>query len=185
MGHYNFNKDIIEGEEGEKLVIEHLKKLGATPIHQNKDNRYDVLVERNGQKVKYEIKTDVFCEPSFDKGNMFLETECRGNFSGVNVTEADWFVTYFKHLKEIWYIKTEDLNQLISENKENWYHATFAGDKGSNTKGWLMPRFEYKHNFMIFDSETFEKKTEIYIGSQPKFDYERFDRLLSKNEQKT
>lgn len=180
MAHYNFNKDIIEGEEGEKLVIEHLKKLGATPIHQNKDNRYDVLVEKNGNQIKYEIKTDVFCEPSFDRGNMFLEMECRGKYSGVVVTEADWFVTFFKHLKEIWYIKTDDLSKLIAENNDNWHYATFAGDKGSNTKGWLMPRLKYKHNFMIFDSETYRKKTEIYVGKQPKLDYDRLTKLLDK-----
>lgn len=160
MANYNFNKDLIEGEEGENKIIEHLKKLGATPIHQNKDNRYDVLVERNGKNVKYEIKTDVFCKPEYDTGNIFVEVECRGKTSGIMVTEAEWFVTYYKHLNEIWYIRTQDLLDLIEDHRMNLIFKNFSGDQGSETKGWLVPRWKFTEDFIVFDSETFNKKTQ-------------------------
>jgi len=157
MAHYNFRKDLNEGNKGENLVIEHLKKLGSTLISKNNDNRYDAIVERNGERIKYEIKTDIFCEPTNDSGNIFVEVECRGKASGIMVTEAVWFVTYYKELEEIWYIKTKDLLHLIETNKKNFFFKENAGDKGSNTKGWLVPRWKFTEDFLIYNSNTFKR----------------------------
>jgi len=159
MAHYNFRKDLNEGNNGENLVIEHLKKLGGTLISKNNDNRYDAIIEANGKSIKYEIKTDVFCELGNDSGNIFVEVECRGKASGIMVTEAQWFVTYYKHLNEIWYIKTPDFLKLIEENKQNFFFKKDAGDKGSNTKGWLVPRWKFTEDFLIYNSNTFDKIT--------------------------
>tara|TARA_R110000851_G_scaffold119780_7_gene247781 strand:+ start:4236 stop:4733 length:498 start_codon:yes stop_codon:yes gene_type:complete len=165
MAHYNFNKDIYEGENGEMTVIEHLKKLGGTLLHQNKDKRYDAIIERKGKKIKYEIKTDVFCKPSYDTGNIYVEVECRGKKSGIMVTEADWFVTFFKHFNEIWYIKTEKIIELIEENKNILIKKENSGDKGSVTKGWLIPKWRFQENFIVFDSITHKRKIkeELYL----------------------
>jgi hypothetical protein len=147
MANYNFKQDIVEGEEGEKIVLMDLESLGAILISDNKDNKYDMVVSRNGRHITYEIKTDVFCTKERDTGNMFLEIECRGKKSGVMVTTADWFVTYYKHLNEIWYIKTKNLLDLI--NKEQLHLVANSGDTGSNTKGYLLPRAKYQKNFII------------------------------------
>jgi hypothetical protein len=157
MAHYNFKKDLNEGNKGENLVIEHLKKNGGVLLHKNNDNRYDALIERNGKSIKYEIKTDVFCKPEYDTGNIFVEVECRGKSSGIMVTEAEWFVTYYKYLNEIWYIKTPDMIQLIENNKKNLIFKTFSGDKNSNTKGWLVPRWKFTSDFLVFNSKTFKQ----------------------------
>ena len=157
MAHYDFRKDLNEGNNGENLVIEHLKKLGGTLISKNNDNRFDAIIEVNGKSIKYEIKTDVFCKPTYDTGNLFIEIECRGKESGILVTEAEWFVTYYKHLNEIWYIKTPQLLKLIEEHKQNFIFKTFSGDKGSNTKGWLVPRWKFTDDFLIYNSNTFKK----------------------------
>ena len=53
----------------------------------------------------------------------------------------------FKHLNQIWYIKTEELRELIK--KENLRVFEKSGDEGSNTKGYEIPRDKYKHNFLI------------------------------------
>ena len=107
MANYNFNKDLAIGEKGEKDVLFDLESMGAKFIDDNKDNCYDLLVEKGGIQLKYEIKTDVYCFPQFDTGNMFIEFECRGKTSGIEVTKADWFVMHYKYLKEIWYIKNQ------------------------------------------------------------------------------
>ena len=147
MGNYNFNKDLIIGEQGERTVTQDLESIGAKLITDNKNNSHDLIVEKDGTQLKYEIKTDVFCFPQFDTGNMFIEFECRGKKSGIEVTTADWFVMYYKYLKEIWYIKTEDLKQLI---KDNDFFQTFdSGDKNSNTRGYLIPREKYKKHFIV------------------------------------
>ena len=157
MAHYDFKKDLNEGNEGENLVIEHLKKLGGILVSKNNDNRYDALIERNNQKIKYEIKTDVFCKPSYDTGNIFVEVECRGKESGIMVTEAKWFVTYYKHLNEIWYIETDKFIELIEKNKKNFIFKQYSGDENSNTKGWLVPRWKFTEDFIIYDSNTFKQ----------------------------
>tara|TARA_R110000796_G_scaffold58413_5_gene134938 strand:+ start:32503 stop:32979 length:477 start_codon:yes stop_codon:yes gene_type:complete len=157
MANYNFNKDLNDGEKGENLVIEHLKKLGGHLIHKNHDNRYDALIERKGENIKYEIKTDFFCKPTWDTGNIFVETECRGKKSGILVTEAEWFVTYYKYLNEIWYIKSKDMIKLIEDNKQILIFKKQSGDSGSNTKGWLVPRWKFTEDFKIYNATTFEQ----------------------------
>ena len=147
MANYNFNKDLAIGEKGEKVVLFDLESMGAKFIDDNKDNCYDLLVEKGGIQLKYEIKTDVYCFPQFDTGNMFIEFECRGKTSGIEVTKADWFVMHYKYLKEIWYIKTNELKELIKNNQ--FFKTEFSGDQNSNTKGYLIPREEYKEYFIV------------------------------------
>jgi len=147
MSNYDFKKDLIVGENGEDTVANDLIKMGGKLISNNKNNKFDLIIEKNGENIKYEIKTDVFCKPYNDTGNIFVEFECRGKESGIIVTEAKWFVTYYKFLNEIWYIKTKDLLNLIKIS--NFKTTQFSGDSGSNTKGYLIPRFQLKNNFIV------------------------------------
>jgi len=156
MANYNFKEDLIEGEEGEKVIIRDLENIGLVHVRNNKDNKYDILMEKpyTGPKnctvlpwIKYEIKTDVYCHPLFDTGNMFIEFECRGKPSGIEVTEAKWFVTYFKHFNEAWYIKVSDLKELIETNELPTVKN--GGDAGSSTKGYLIPRNKFKEYFKV------------------------------------
>ena len=147
MANYNFNKDILIGEEGENVVINYLESLGAKLISKNKNNSHDTIVEFNGELVSYEIKTDVYCTPDRDTGNIFIEYECRNKPSGIEVTQAKWFVYYFKFLNEIWFIKTDNLKQIIQENDIR--KTNMSGDKGSNTKGYLIKRKNFIENFIV------------------------------------
>lgn len=153
MANYNFKKDIELGEEGEYSVRLDLESVGGRFVEDNKNNSHDLIMEmpiRNvseHQLVTYEIKTDVFCRPDFDTGNLFIEFESRGKDSGIVVTKAEWFVTYFKHFREIWYIKSDDLRKLISDNQFK-IHSD-SGDLGSNTKGYLIPRYQFKKHFKV------------------------------------
>lgn len=148
MANYDFESDIKEGEIGEAIVMKDLERLGCELISDNKDNRYDLKVKTKKGRIKtFEIKTDVLCRPDFDTANIFVEFECRGKMSGINVTEAEYFVTYYKYLREIWYIKTKDLLRLIYEN--NIEIKEFAGDVGSRTKGALVNRLKYKEHFTV------------------------------------
>jgi hypothetical protein len=153
MANYNFKKDIDIGEAGETIVRLDLESLGGIFISDNKDNRYDLLMKvplKNGlgyQEVSYEIKTDVYCRPHMDTGNLFIEFESRGSDSGISVSKSDWFVTYFEHFREIWYIKTNDLKKLIADNK--FKKTELSGDLNSNTKGYLIPRYQFKKHFKV------------------------------------
>ena len=166
MANYNFNKDIADGERGEQVVREDLELAGASYIGDNKNNQYDIIMTMpNGKDVKFEIKTDVWCIPgkiiempfgnitipSRDNGNMFIEFECRGKDSGIRVSKAEWFVTYFPHYGVMWYIMMDKLITLCES--ENIPTSEQAGDEDSNTKGYLLPRNEYKEHFKIRKTE--------------------------------
>lgn len=146
---YNFNTDITVGEIGEGVIKRDLMSVGGTCIYENKDINFDLvmLFSNTGKVATYEIKTDVYCKPDKDTGNMFIEFECRGKDSGVMASKAEWFVTYYPFLKQAWYISMEDLRNLIYYN--NFRKTSFSGDIGSNTKGYLIPRNDYKHLFKV------------------------------------
>jgi len=160
MANYNFNKDLVIGEEGEQVVIDDLISLGATYDSNNKTNTHDVIVSFNGNPVSYECKTDFFD----DTGNMFIETNCRGKESGIMVTKAKWFVTYFKQLNEIWYIKTSKLKDILQNNEHK--KATQSGDLGSNTEGYLLNKNMFRDDFIVRHSI---KHTEIIKKWQKKY----------------
>jgi hypothetical protein len=166
MAHYNFRKDITVGEKGEQIVRTQLEAEGAIYNGDNKNNEYDIsMTMPNGKELKFEIKTDVWCMPGRelqmpfgtiqvppkDSGNMFIEFECRGKSSGIVVTKADYFITYYPYYNEIWYITTKKLIELIKNEK--FPTTKQSGDEDSNTRGYLIPREKYKNNFKVVKTD--------------------------------
>ena len=152
MANYSFKHDVVEGEAGEKTVVNWLcENLGGVPLEYNKTNSHDIVIrfpERKGYwsgEVSLEIKTDVLVKPGRDTGNMFIEYHSRGKPSGISTCTADFFVTYFKHLGEVWVIPTQDLKFLVTVDK--FREVTNAGDAGSGTCGYLVPRMKYREHF--------------------------------------
>jgi hypothetical protein len=138
----------VVGEDGEKIVTEWLcDSYNGKLLADNKTNSHDVVIQFPKKTLSFEIKTDVFVSPYYDTGNMFIEYESRNKPSGISVCRADYFITYFKYLNELWMIKTTDLQNLI--NSVNFRVFKNAGDKGSNTHGYLIPRKKYKQHFKV------------------------------------
>ena len=148
MANLNFNQDLVLGNSGEIVIKEFLETKGCEFINLNDNNQYDLKMKKNNNEITYEIKTDVFVAPIYDTGNIFIEYESRGKNSGISVTKADWFVTYFKYLKEIWFIKSETLKTLIQENEFPIFYD--AGDIGSATHGYLIKRKDFKEYFNVY-----------------------------------
>jgi hypothetical protein len=144
-------KSIKKNKKIEKEVIEYFNKKGLNVIKDNEDKNYDFLVEKNGITKKYELKTDYYISKNNDSGNMFIEYESWGRCSGICSTKSDWYVYYFYNLKEMWFIKTNELKFLIINN--NIPTKDKCGDELSNTKGYLIPRKvkDIKNNFIIID----------------------------------
>lgn len=148
MAEYNFNEDIHVGEAGEKIIIRDLESLGLKFVSDNKNKTHDLIMSKpNGDEVSYEIKTDVFIKPDMDTGNMFIEFESRGFPSGIDITEAEWFVMFFQHIREAWYIRTKDLKKLLIDIQCKT--TEMAGDLNSNTKGYLLNRYMYQKHFIV------------------------------------
>lgn len=147
MANLEFKSDLKLGNEGEQAVISFLETKGCSFINSNNDNKYDIKMTNGINEITYEIKTDVKCAPLFDTGNIFVEFSSRKKPSGILVTEADWFVTYFKYLNELWFIKSDKLFDLIGENEFPVFHD--AGDLGSETHGYLIKRKDFKKLFYV------------------------------------
>lgn len=146
---YNFKTDIKEGEKGELIITEFLEEKDFKLLRDNKDNQYDLkMLNHLGKETTFEIKTDFYCSPKRDTGNMFIEIESRGKLSGISVSKANWFVTYYPHFKEAWFIKSNSLRNLIEQNN---FRMVTGGDPGSNTKGYLIRRSTFKENFNVQD----------------------------------
>ena len=142
-GEYNFKKDILKGENGENEIKEILESFGFKYIGNCKNNQFDLIMEYNRVPYTYEIKTDTY----LDTGNLVVEIESRGKLSGISVTNADYFLTYFRNKKEIWTIKTDSLKELI---KENNFFLKNGGDKGSNTKFYIIKKEKFKSHFQVY-----------------------------------
>jgi hypothetical protein len=147
MANLNFKQDLILGNDGEDIVRKFLESKGCSYLESNNDNKYDLKMLKNKKEITYEIKTDVKCAPVCDTGNIFVEFESRGKDSGIIVTQADWFVTYFKYLKQLWFIKSDDLRNLIKENEFPIFYD--AGDIGSKTHGYLIKRKAFNEYFHV------------------------------------
>jgi hypothetical protein len=148
MANLDFISDLKLGNEGEETIIKYLLDNGCKYVDSNNDNKYDLKMIKKDVETTYEIKTDVKCAPLFDTGNIFIEFESRGKASGISVTQADWFVTYFKYLKEAWFIKSDKLKKLINENDFQTFKD--AGDVGSATHGYLIKRKDFKEYFYVY-----------------------------------
>jgi|APCry1669189534_1035231.scaffolds.fasta_scaffold19799_3 hypothetical protein len=152
MANLNFKKDLELSSVGELKVKEFLESKGCIYQASNNDNKFDLKMTKNNKDTTYEIKTDFKCAPLFDTGNLFIEYECRNRPSGISVTQADWFVTYFLYLDELWFIKSEDLKKLIFDN--NFPVFIDAGDINSETKGYLINRKNYRNYFHVYKTQT-------------------------------
>lgn len=148
MANLDFKKDLKLGNDGEDVVIQFLQSKGCVYDSSNNDNQYDIKMVKNNKITSYEVKTDVKCAPLFDTGNIFIEFESRNKPSGISTSKAQWFVTYFLYLNELWFIKTNKLKQLITENNFQIFYD--AGDVGSATHGYLIKRKDFKKYFNVY-----------------------------------
>jgi hypothetical protein len=84
-----------------------------------------------------------------DTKNIAIEYFSRGKASGISVTKAEFFITYFPLLNEIWLIKVEKLKKLLKEDEKIIKKVIHTGDDGSNTKLCLLNREKYKPHFRV------------------------------------
>ena len=144
-----FWRDLKLGKDIEKKISMLYEKEGYTQLQRSDDSRFDLVLQKDTQIKSFEIKTDLYCSKEKDSGNIFVEYEYKGRPSGINVSEADWWVFYFLNLEELWFIQTDKLKSLIDEYT---FLTTYqSGDDGSNTRGYLIPRNEpnIKNNFIM------------------------------------
>lgn len=136
---WNFEKDLELGKRKERELADLLIKRGK--VHQikfNDDYRFDLRVYTSELKsYTIELKTDMTYERT---GNIGVESACRGKPSGINTTEADYWVFALK--EDFFLIPTPTLKRLI--NNDLFDSIARGGDPGSDTVMFL-----FKADFLL------------------------------------
>jgi hypothetical protein len=130
--HYEFDSDLLDARRVEKEFADYVEeKYGTKALEFNNDKRYDIKFQRpTGKIFTVEVKSDYRAS---ETGNSAVEYECRGKPSGINTTQADYWV--YKFDNNFYIITVTKLKSLITEKR---YHRTvIGGDSGSNTKMYL------------------------------------------------
>lgn len=148
-----FKKDLKQGLQDEKDIARILKRkynCSILDFNPNNDSQYDIRIEINGIQELLEVKTDRYETHKGFTGNICAEMYCSGKPSGVLTSKSTIYCFYFPDNKNIYMIRTEKLKQLIKENGNQMGWFTDGGD-GGKTKGLLISRADWGHNFKIIN----------------------------------
>ena len=142
MAHYNFDKDLLDGQQAEQEAIEKLKVhfsiTDDADFEIYNKTEYDIkIISKN---LTFEVKNDLMATKT---GNVAIEYECRGNVSGINATEADFWLQ--KYNNKFHMVETSKLkDEILTKRNFDRDFSSGGGDAGSNTKMYLVaiPKFE-------------------------------------------
>jgi hypothetical protein len=148
MPNYDFDLDLPVAKATEREVADLLvKNFGVEILSFDNTNKYDILVswmtniqhwtldEPHWHNVKIEVKEDFIGERT---GNVGLEYECRSKPSGIQTTEADYYI-YKLHTKDhgIQFVM-HDINAIKKMVEDKLYFRIVnGGDEGSNSMNYL------------------------------------------------
>ncbi len=126
------------GEQGERIVAAHMKATRGWEIDTIGEKRSDYDIKfRHGEKM--EIKSNIWvCSSQANitgHNYCFVEIECSGKRSGINVCEAEYFVFYYPFESKIYIARTEDLKRDMKK-----FHLSTQGGGEGRVRGHLVPR---------------------------------------------
>ncbi|MCF8244811.1 MAG: hypothetical protein K9J37_10985 [Saprospiraceae bacterium] len=133
MAHYNFNKDLLDGQAAEQEVAIRLTarlNLAEGDIEHSSSKGYDLKIISKGWT--FEVKNDLMAHQT---GNVAVEYESRGKKTALAVTTAEFWV--YKFAGSFYAFKTETLRRKLFEEKL-FFREVVGGDPGSNTKMYLV-----------------------------------------------
>lgn len=154
----DFKSDLIKyGKTGEKEIAKFFETRGYTIGVENSDNKYDFDATKGEKSLTVEVKADYKCItpsikglPSNDTGNIFIEYTSWNRPAGIETTQANIYAYMFGALdpRELWLISVDDLKKLIADN--DFPTTRDSGDEGSNTEGYLIPRYKHLNSFTLY-----------------------------------
>jgi hypothetical protein len=133
MPNYDFKLDLPIAKATEREVADLLvKNYGVEILNYEDTYRYDILARWAVSKMFWE---DFVGETT---GNVGLEFECRGKPSGIQTTEADYYI-YKLHTRShtIQFVlhDTGVIKQMIEDKL--YFRIVNGGDEGSNSMNYL------------------------------------------------
>ena len=95
---------------------------------------------KSEKETTIEIKENIFCKIS---GNIAVECACRGKPSGIETTQSDYYLDvlhYDKKTRMYVILSVNKLKELIASGA---YDRVSGGDRGSDTKMYLIPKEDF------------------------------------------
>jgi hypothetical protein len=133
MAHYNFEKDLADGQQAEAevmLLLAGYFKVPESDISRNNTSAFDLSI--NSLQLTFEVKNDLMAAKT---GNVAVEYESRGRASGLAISQALYWV--YKFSNKYYLLHSNRLKQELFDNK-NYFRLATGGDAGSNTKMFLI-----------------------------------------------
>jgi hypothetical protein len=144
-----FKSDLRDGNLGERTLVFHYIKQDWKVIEYNNDILYDFIIEKDGVKKSYEVKTDRYeYFKGYKTGNIFIEVRCNGKPSGLQATIADYMAFLFPDDEECFLIETEKLKELMSTQTHLFTRKDRSGDLGK-VVGYTINRHENRELFEV------------------------------------
>jgi|TARA_Y100000034_G_scaffold118690_1_gene159611 hypothetical protein len=161
MANYDFKPDLRDGQQGQNVMKFFLESYFCLKcLGQGDTSAFDLKMrdEAEGKTHLYEVKTDLY-EKDYSKGtgNLVLEYECRGKRSGIQTSEADYYMWYLPLLDrdQIWMAPMENL--LFGIGKKAWRvqpigeYSIRTGEKSG--LAYMIPRYDYKYLFKVYSTD--------------------------------
>jgi len=141
MAHITKTAEFKLGREGEHTILNKLLSLGDYQfVSWNDTNSHDFILSKENVQRSYEIKTDTYKNPK----NFFIEFHSWGKPSGISVTQSDWYCYYFKNENVAYFIKTQELKDLLLSKQ--WEQKGLKyGNEGN--LGYILPISEVEQHF--------------------------------------
>lgn len=120
---HNFKESLILGEQGEEIIVNHIKENKNTKsiIDVRNDKEYqkidvDIVINHINNNSYYgEIKTD-----SYKSGNIFYETISAQEVNSLGCmdkTKADFLFYYFINMNKLYTLNMKKYNEWFNKNK--------------------------------------------------------------------
>jgi len=140
MGNYDFKKDLKEAKPYELLALKKVEdyfNLKFCGLCEHK--QFDIAgKDSNGNLIKFEVKHDIENQKT---GNIAIEFSSWGKPSGIEVTQADWWIQIIRD--EYHCIHVDHLRNILSNCS---FRIVKGGDKGSNTWMYLINEYAFIMN---------------------------------------
>lgn len=126
--------DLAAGKSAEKRVAEKMLKDGLykdVKFVEGNFSAYDAIgVTKDGKEEKLEMKNDM---KSALTGNFFVEFWCGTKASGIDATEADYYVVTTHKPMQHWKLPIDYISKLAKSCK------IVSGGDDAKAKGYLVP----------------------------------------------
>lgn len=130
-----FAMDLAAGKNAEKRVATKLLKDGlykAVNFVEGNFSAYDAIgITPEGKEEKLEMKNDM---KSALTGNFFVEFWCGNNASGIDTTEADYYVVTTHKPMQHWKLPVKYIAKLAKD-----IGKIVSGGDDSKARGYLVP----------------------------------------------